>query len=286
MKKETWKDEHNHIDEHIRGIFGMDESSLMADYDKAVQELEEEKKRHPEMAASMEKAQKEHLEKVLKEIQKRGLRQVTEEEYNKRTEADIAEKARKKRLYKKKRALLLAAMIGIFAVGMTIVAAGRREYKYALYPVQGKENILFQQNVTFQRRLDDLDRAYAEIEEKLGIKAMCVVMPEGMEYQELVMDDNRATLVFEYQGKKIMLREEKYNTEKGIVGVSVSDRLSSEVVYNPWLETELVLEENFLESGEIEYSINLPLEKGVYYLSGIMPKKEFKNMAESLRYQN
>ncbi|MDO4267128.1 MAG: DUF4367 domain-containing protein [Eubacteriales bacterium] len=234
----------------------------------------------------MEKAQKEHLEKVLKEIQKRGLRQVTEEEYNKRTEADIAEKARKKRLYKKKRALLLAAMIGIFAVGMTIVAAGRREYKYALYPVQGKENILFQQNVTFQRRLDDLDRAYAEIEEKLGIKAMCVVMPEGMEYQELVMDDNRATLVFEYQGKKIMLREEKYNTEKGIVGVSVSDRLSSEVVYNPWLETELVLEENFLESGEIEYSINLPLEKGVYYLSGIMPKKEFKNMAESLRYQN
>ena len=54
-----------------------------------------------------------------------------------------------------------------------------------------------------------------------------------------------------------------------------SDRKGKELVYNEWLNQEIVYFENELENGYIEYETLLTVDENVYYFSGIMPEEEF-----------
>ena len=77
------------------------------------------------------------------------------------------------------------------------------------------------------------------------------------------------------------MKERKKQIEKN-VEILVSDRKSKESVQNDWIDQEFSLEENVLDNGCVEYSINYETEEASYYLSAIVEKAVFIEIAETL----
>lgn len=82
----------------------------------------------------------------------------------------------------------------------------------------------------------------------------------------------------------MFLRENKIS-EKNFVTITESDRNICQEVYNKWLGDTLYMEENILDNGEIEYSVNIENEKAFYYFAGVMEKDVFIKIVEALVYQ-
>ena len=92
-----------------------------------------------------------------------------------------------------------------------------------------------------------------------------------------------AILRFDYKGKSIYLKE-ICPSERRAMSVLKSDRATQLEVYNDWIEKKLYVEENKLENGNIEYSINIEGEDAFYYFSGVMEREEFIKIVENLNF--
>ena len=64
----------------------------------------------------------------------------------------------------------------------------------------------------------------------------------------------------------------------------VSDRATSSVIYNDWLNQNVTIEKNELSNNLIEYSTCLNFEGAVYYLYGVMDEEEFINIVSYLSF--
>ena len=73
--------------------------------------------------------------------------------------------------------------------------------------------------------------------------------------------------------------------ETDTISYVISDRKTYHEVRNDWINKDLVIEENELENGVVEYSVVVDNDEGVYYLSGVMEKDEFDRISENLVYR-
>ena len=130
-------------------------------------------------------------------------------------------------IFRKKRmkVLLVAVAAGIAVFGGTMVASGKREYNYGIYPIVGKQNLVMKNNAVLDTA-DDLETAYQRIEDELGIPVLELGhIPEGMKFKSLAIERNIAILKFQYQGKNIYLREENKIFSKEASQSKLSDRI-------------------------------------------------------------
>lgn len=289
-QKKQNHDDLNSIEQRARQLFGYDEDSLLAEMDEAERVWEAEKAADPEAAARVQREAEEGFQNLMDHIKAEGIRPVTEEEYErerqKEQREEESENLRAARTGRKRRKiLLLAAAVCVLGVGMTIVVSARREYKYNLYPVEGEQNILVKKNSVMKMKADKLEEAYAEIEEKLGIKSLKLGYTlSGMKFKEGVLSAEHAIIELEYNGVSIYLKEEKYSEDIERLQLKTSDRKSSEKVYNEWLDVVMIIEENKLKSGLTEYSTFVNMDDSYYSLSGKIDKGEFIQMAQGLYY--
>ena len=183
-----------------------------------------------------------------------------------------------------KKAAVVAAVLGALMIGGGISSVARNGYKYMVYPGQKSENIGVRSNTNIKFASDELDNAYDQVVEKLGIPALVLYyMPDDMTFQGIKETKNYVIIQFDYKGNYFYLKQEKLLREDS-VGLVVSDRNQYQNVWNDWLNRDLQLQENKLENGIIEYSVAIEGKEAYYYICGIMEKEEFSKIVENLMY--
>lgn len=190
-------------------------------------------------------------------------------------------------IFRKKRmkVLLVAVAAGIAVFGGTMVASGKREYNYGIYPIVGKQNLVMKNNAVLDTA-DDLETAYQRIEDELGIPVLELQhIPDGMKFTSLSIKRNIAIIEFQYKDKYIYLREEHKIVSKEASQSKLSDRIPFLEVYSKWIDKNVVIERNILQDNLIEYSAQIEENDAEYYLSGMVSEGEFKAMIEGLTFK-
>lgn len=287
MKKENRKnDDPNCIEEEVRKVFGYDEESLLAEMEEAERAWEAEKAANPEAAASAQRQADEGFEQLMARIREKGIQPVSEDEYKAAEENDrvVRQEAQPKR--RKKKMLLLVAAVLVLGLGTTMVVSARREYKVRTYPIQESQNRVIKRNDVLVTKASKLIEAYDEINSTLEIKVLTLGhIPEGMIFKRLLVYEDHAIIELDYEGQCVYFKESKTPIEHGVTGAVVSDRKEIDEVYNEWLGTTIVIEENILDDGTVEYSANIDTGDFYYYLSGIMNKDDFVEMIRGVNYK-
>ena len=284
MKQEKQdRDQSNSIEQRAKELFGYDEDSLLAEMDEAERAWEAEKAADPELEAKTRRETDEGFEKLMDHIKAKGIQPVSPEEYEKeerRINRKVVGVSRKR-----KKVLLLAAAVCVLGIGMTMVVSARRQYRYNLYPVEAEQNVLIKQKALLKMDADELQDAYAEIEDTLGIRALRFGhVYTGMKFKQGIVDKKHIIIELEYGGMSIYLKEAINPEIDETVQVKASDRKVCEQVYNEWLRKNMVIEQNDLKSGQTEYSTYFNEDNAYYSLSGILEKAEFIELVKGLSF--
>lgn len=113
------------IEQKAQKLFSSDEASLLEEMDHAERIWAEEKIRDPNAISSMETAAVNHYKKLAEQIRIRGIKPVTEEEYERRRKNDLGEdedlksgikKIGWKKFVNKKKWLLMSVLYTLLAV--------------------------------------------------------------------------------------------------------------------------------------------------------------------------
>lgn len=286
-QKKQHYDDLNCIEQKARELFGYDEDSLLAEMDEAERAWEAEKSANPEAAVQLRCEADEGFAKLMAHIKAKGIQPVSEEEYENEYQRERQKNNRRAIGLgrKRRKVLLLAAAVCVLGLGTTMVVSAHREYKYNLYPVEAERNILVKQNSIMKMKADRLEDAYVEIEDKLGIKSLKLgYRLSGMKFKQGVLGEEHAVLELEYNGKSIYLKEANNPVSDDVQQVKSSDRKECDEVYNKWLNQELIIEENVIQVGLMEYSTYLSTDNSYYYLSGMIDKNDFIELVEGLVY--
>ena len=186
---------------------------------------------------------------------------------------------------KRMKVLLVAVAAGIAVFGGTMVASGKREYNYGIYPIVGKQNLIMKNNAVLDTA-DDLETAYQRIEDELGIPVLELQhIPDGMKFRKLILERNMAIIEFKYGDKFFYLTEEKCISSKEVFKVKVSDRVVFTQVHNKWIDMNILVEKNVLENNLIEYSASIDKKEVGYYLSGMIDETDFLKIVEGLNFR-
>lgn len=289
QKKQQY-DDLNCTEQKARELFEYDEDSLLAEMDEAERAWEAEKTANPEAAAQVLRAADEGFAKLMAHIKAKGIQPVSEEEYEKEYQKERQKNIRTSvRLGRgRRKVLLLAAAVCVLGLGTTMVVSAHREYKYNLYPVEGKQSILVKQNSIIKHDEGKLDDVYKQVGDVIGIKVIKLGhIPAEMKFKQSVISRERAIIELEYNGRNIYLTEEKHSEPEEALQVKLSDRKAKKAnteVENLWLNEKLIIEANILQSGETEFSTRLNVEDTYYSISGIMDKNEFIEIVQGLCY--
>lgn len=180
--------------------------------------------------------------------------------------------------------ILAAALAGALLWATGIGVSGRKTLEYKQDVREGKKsNIVWDNESENYTDVDNEKEAYRIIEEKLGIPVLKLgYKPDGMEFKRLILEDEFALIVFEYQGKKIHLIESSRFNENS--DAFSSDRKEYVEVENEWLNRNLQIEKNINTQNQSEYSLTFEQDKNFYYLEGSVAEEEFKQMVKDLNF--
>lgn len=319
QEKQSYSDI-NQIEQKIKELFCYDDASLLAEMEEVEREWEAERQAAPEFTDRLQAYAAKQFEKLMERVEQDGLGCVTEDDYercqaleqkeNKEIElfndlaaemtgikrGEMSQRWRRKaptqntkkfttfKIFRK-REILLVAVVYMLAVGTTIVATANRDYKYELYPVQSRQIRIVKSSERFTNKESKLEKAYNEIKKVTGIQPLALGhIPEEMIFRHAEIGENRAILELEFKGKRVYLKEERYEEEIEGVHMKASDRTVYRQVKNSWLNEIIAIERNILDSDTTEYSAGIRLNGAYYYLSGIMDEKEFIDLVMGLCY--
>ena len=280
MKTQNDYERITHIKSQLQKIIGYDEASLLKTAKEAMQKSEEE------AAANTEGTNPDldlEFELLMLRLKSEGKKPVDEKAYDeKRRWEDYPTSAGRKKL---KKVMIVAAAVCVMLIGATINVVARNEHRVTTYPGVKNRNLLLKYNTSAEVLNDGLDNAYDEISRKLEMPVlMLLYMPEEMNFLDCANNESLAFIRFKYKEKILFIRKSKI-LEKNIVNETESDRNTCQKVYNKWLDMDLYIEENILDNGEIEYSVNIENEEAFYYFAGVMEKEIFVKIVEAFSYQ-
>lgn len=262
-------------------LYGYDDETLLRELKEAEMELEQMKAEDPELEAKLARETEAGFEALMQKIHAENIKPVTEREY---AEKKKEEERNVTVLRPVLKVMFIAAAIMVVLSGMGIVVSARKEFDYS-YIRKGKmKNEVLWQNGDYSRSDGKLMQAYQKIADEIGIKVLVLgYKPEQMLFDEISIDKGRALVAFSYKDNFLYLRETRDPADQ-ITDFVVSDRDEGGTVYNPWLYEELIIEENILNSGDIEYSTKLKRDGAYYYIEGIIEREEFVNIIKSLKF--
>ncbi len=283
----------------IQEAFGYSDEQLLKELEMAENAVRAAKNAEQNETEEKQDSQEE-FELILQKMKERGIRPRLESELGDSEVPDFAEPEshlrsgeispperppEPGRVFRKKRRawkILIAAVVaGSLLWGTGIGVGGRRSLEYKANVRDGSGS-----NIAWDNNEENLimyteEEAYQAIKEKLGMPVLKLgYRPDGMEYQETLIEDSRATMEFAYGEFKIYL----WQTMETDVNSNAfkSDRTEYKTVYNAWLDKEFLIEKN--EGEAAEYDAVLEMDKMCYYLEGIMKEEEFLKIVEDMRF--
>lgn len=178
--------------------------------------------------------------------------------------------------------LLAAAIAGALLWSTGIGVSGRKELEYRPNVRNGSNsNIAWNNESENYVKVDNEKDAYRVIEEKLGIPVLKIgYRPDGMKFSKLIIEEEFAILIFEYNEKKVHLFEGQGWNESS--AAFSSDRGNTFEVKNEWINQMITIQSNEQTDGEIEYSLEIEKDNTHYYFDGTLKEKEIERIAADL----
>lgn len=193
----------------------------------------------------------------------------------------------KGKLLKKKLEIAgIAAACALLAVGVVVApkidAIAKKRYKYETRIEGGeKGRVVWNNQENYIVEEGNLEKAYSKIKDKLDIDVLKLnYIPSGMSVSNVDINDDYAKIEFMYEGNHIYFFEISYFV--GNSGARFSDRKESIIIYNPWIDKDILIQKNKVKKNIIEYSTCFVVENVFYSLEGIMEEKEFIRTVENL----
>lgn len=186
-----------------------------------------------------------------------------------------------------RRLVVMTAVAMMFGVG-GMASVARQGYRTSVYlgDVVQNKTVVMRSNTNVTLYENSIERAYKEIGEKLGIKVLALeYIPSKMKFDGVVLGNDRGVIKLSHKDNKIYLEQKKLS-EQDTISALCMDRKAENMIQNDWIDETLFLEENTLDNGKIEYSIQFERDSTVYYLSGRMSRKEFVKVVEELYFWN
>ena len=197
--------------------------------------------------------------------------------------ADGTDKNKKKiRRLGKKKVFLVAALVAVFVGALGVTAVGEKNYFF-----RGRSrdiNDLVFNNDKNKTDISRLEEAYEEVSENLNITVLKLgYIPYDLRLENLVVSQDRAIFQFDYKGDKIYFIQGERNDSAS--SATKSDRQQdTEIVENEWMNQEVVIKENQLDNGEVEYEAKFSYQGAYYLINGKMDKSEFVEMVKNINY--
>ena len=163
-----------------------------------------------------------------------------------------------------------------------IDAIAKKRYQYEARVESGERGrIVWNNQENYTLELSNLEEAYAQIKEKLGIAILKLnYIPEGMALSKLLIRDTYARMSFVYAGNRIYMLEILYPMDNS--DSYSSDRNIYKSVFNEWIGQEISIERNRNSEGYYEYNAYFEVDDAHYIIEGIMEEKEFVNIIRDL----
>ena len=197
--------------------------------------------------------------------------------------ADGTDKNKKKiRRLGKKKVFLVAALVAVFVGALGVTAVGEKNYFF-----RGRSrdiNDLVFNNDKNKTDISRLEEAYEDVSENLNITVLKLgYIPYDLRLENLVVSQDRAIFQFDYKGDKIYFIQGERNDSAS--SATKSDRQQdTEIVENEWMNQEVVIKENQLDNGEVEYEAKFSYQGAYYLINGKMDKNEFVEMVKNINY--
>lgn len=309
MKKNGDEIDLNFIEEAAREMGGRDEASLLRQMEEAQREWEREKQEHPEEAAAVERAANQQFAAIMARLKAENIQPVSREEYERRKREEEREKeqamsaltseepfaaedageekknekvvvARKNK--KRRKVVVIAAIAAVLMVGTGVVAIGKPRYQVIYLGNMAEKNVQITYNTDIYYSESRLEEAYKEIQDSLKIPVIVFdYLPDEWIFDRVIITDREGVLKFSCGDQWLYLKAKKYPIDDNLNSL-ISDRKSNEIIHNDWLNADLLLEKNVLDDNTIEYSVVYGIEEVTYYLSAIVEKSVFVEIAENL----
>lgn len=185
------------------------------------------------------------------------------------------------RLKKAMKPMILVAAVGAILLGTGMMASGRRYYQF-WGENRGKGEIVFN-NVEAISEADSLEKAYEVIAERLGIQVIQLsYIPDGMEYEGVVVEQSAACIDLRYRNKKIYFHQIT-NENANSTGYN-SDREPYREIYNRPLQKSIKIYKNVLEDNQIELNAYWTDGNAFYYLDGVIEEEIFDKIVKNMNY--
>lgn len=234
---------------------------------------------HPEIAPDSDppEAPPGEFQKILAEMDKRGIKPAVKRQVKLKNSLTNAGRYMHRPVFV---ALLVVLIIG----GTSVGTSAKKAYDYRMRESEvGKSNIVWNNDQYVLTKDAEIEDAYKKIEDELGINALKMLsIPFGMKFDHLDISDGVATIKLTYHERLFCFIQSKNDITSS--NNIVSDRATSSVIYNDWLNQNVTIEKNELSNNLIEYSTCLNFEGAVYYLYGVMDEEEFLNIVSYLSF--
>jgi len=250
------------IDQIMAEAFGYEEDQLAGEMDRIVREAGENMPKGPEG----------EFQKILARVE--------------REEAKAAVLHRPVKIKKVVKMAVAAAVMGTLVLGSGMWVGAKRMREYQIRERSDMKNVIVFNNNPDNLMIDDeepdIEKAYRQIKEELGIRVFELsYLPDNMLFDELIMKENKSLLVFR-DGNRALFFYQGLNESTSSLSYS-SDMEKFQQVYNPFLDRNIDIYRQELESGDVEFSVRF-LESNTYYLlHGIIDIQEFSQVVCGIR---
>jgi len=247
------------IEKKLEEAFGYSDEQLLDEFDRAAAQAAE----HPNPRLT---PPKDEFQKIMARV-----------EDEKKADRKVL------RLKKVMKPLLVAAALGTVVLGTGIGVSGKRDFEYWVREKNGGEEVVFNNAENIQE-CDDIEKAYDEIEQKLGIKVVeFLYLPKGTVFNVLSIDKARARIELIYEDRYIHYCLALKEAESS--GGYISDREIYKEIHNKYLEKDIFVYKNELSNGESEFGAQWVDGKAFYFIEGIIDEGEFIKVLEKLNFR-
>ena len=209
------------------------------------------------------------------------------EELPRKTVTVISEAEEKKKNEKrvirfgKKKVLATAALVAVIAGMLGGTAIGKRSHFFR--HSEKISNTIVVDNDNNKAEDSKLENAYTDIADKFEDATLKLkYYPQNMHYESHQIYKDEAQINFIYGDKTFTVYMIK-NDESTSVNFE-SDRKNKKIIFNKWLNKDIVYAENVLEDQKTEYEAMIIVNNVVYYIIGTMPESEFEEILKNLIY--
>ena len=169
----------------------------------------------------------------------------------------------------------------VLTVGGCFVAIGTKSYFY-------RDGRMVKQGIVYNNdskviTARDEEEAYEKISEELGVKILKLgYMPDGMYFENLVLEKGYGKLQYRYQDERIFFIQAKSNVAAS--SVRSSDVKKSHEIWNAGLHMNIEIDKEELTGNATTYMAQFTYNGVYYYMIGVMDKNNFDEVVKKIQF--